>query len=152
MVLIMLSSSSADPDRELVLALLGAAAQVEKRFDRALSGIKGISFSEYQILRALGDEGGAPTTRVELARMVGLTPSGVTRALKPLEKLGFVRTVRDARDARRSLACLTPDGVELVSDAAGVVDDVIAALPLVNLMRESDRTRVLDLFRALTHG
>jgi DNA-binding MarR family transcriptional regulator len=90
-------NSSPEAERELILTVLKAAATVERRLDRALSGTKGISFSEYQILEAIERDRGA--TRVDLADRVGLTPSGVTRALKPLEKLGFVETVRDHRDA-----------------------------------------------------
>jgi len=40
---------------------------------------------------------------VDLAAAVGLTPSAVTRALRPLEKLGCVATQKSERDARRSL-------------------------------------------------
>ena len=110
----------------VVFTLLGAADRITTRLDRSLADVKGISFSEYQLLAALHAQPRSSATRVELARLVGRSPSGVTRALKPLEKLGFVATVKDGRDARRSLATLTPDGVELTSDAAGVVADVIA--------------------------
>ncbi len=71
--------------------------------------------------------------RVELAQAVSLTPSAVTRALKPLEKLGYVETLKSDRDARRSLACLTDGGRELLSDAEGVARDVLTNLPLESL-------------------
>lgn len=106
--------------------LLAAAARLSRQLDTQLSNVKGISLSEYQLLACLRDQAGGSATRVDLARSVGLTPSGATRALKPLEKLGFVETLKDDRDARKSLASLTPAGVELVSDAEGVVDDTLA--------------------------
>ena len=121
-------SNSVGPDQHLILALHRASAKVERRLDRALSNIKGVSFSEFQLLRALGMEHDATATRVDLANAVGLSPSGVTRALRPLEKLGYVKTTKDARDARRSLAVLTRRGVELVLDASGVFADTIADL------------------------
>lgn len=121
-----------NPDRSIVFALLDASARIERRLDRALSAIKGISFSEFQLLDALLRSPDAAATRVDLAEMVGLTPSGVTRALKPLERLGFVETVKDDRDARRSLATLTGQGHELLADASGVIDDTISSLDLLH--------------------
>jgi hypothetical protein len=50
------------------------------------------------------------------------------------------------------MACLTAEGTELVSDAAGVVDDVVTALPMVGLLKASDRPRILGFLQALAHG
>ena len=55
------------------------------------------------------------------SQAVGLTPSGVTRALKPMQKLGIVSTVKSKRDARLAIAALTPAGRELLGDASAVV-------------------------------
>ena len=62
---------------------------------------------------------------MDLAHAIGLTPSGVTRALRPLEKLGLISTAKSKRDARLALASLTPAGQELVEDASGVVNDTM---------------------------
>lgn len=112
--------------RQLVFDLLAAASHVQSQLDRALSAMRGISLSEFQLLSALQAEHEATATRVDLARAVGLTPSGVTRALRPLEKLGYVSTKKDERDARRSLATLTKHGRTLVNQSAKVVDETIA--------------------------
>ncbi len=116
------------PDQAFVLALAAAWNRIEARLDGAVSTIKGISFAEYRLLRHLADAPDGRSSRVDLARMVGLTPSGTTRALRPLEKLGFVSTTRSERDARLAIAELTPAGIELVSDASGVIDDAVAQL------------------------
>jgi DNA-binding MarR family transcriptional regulator len=112
---------------------LDAASYLERRLDRALSTIRGLSFSEYRLLRELANQPDARAMRVELAQAVGLTPSAVTRALKPLEKLGYVETLKSDRDARRSLACLTDGGRELLSDAEGIAGDVLHSLPIETL-------------------
>ena len=65
---------------------------------------------------------------MDLAHAVGLTPSGVTRALRPMEKLGYVTTAKSKRDARLALASLTPPGQDLVNDASGVVDDMMKTI------------------------
>gem|GEM_PF-412483 len=117
-------------DHEFIFSLLAAASGIERRLDRSLGAIKGITFREYQLLDALELAHQSTATRVDLAGAVGLTPSGVTRALKPLEKLGYLSTSKDGRDARRSLATLTDAGHELLADASGVVDDVVEGLEL----------------------
>ena len=116
--------------KNLAFELLDAAGFLERRLDRALSTIRGLSFSEYRLLRALAVQPEARAMRVELAQAVGLTPSAVTRALKPLEKLCYVETLKSDRDARRSLACLTASGRELLSDAEGIARDVLETLPI----------------------
>lgn len=116
-----------------LMALLESAAIVERRLDSQLSNICGISFSEYRLLQALSEAHDATATRVEVARQVGLTPSAVTRAFKPLEKLGFIRSTKSERDARRSLATLTSAGVERITNAQAVVADQVASLPVSDL-------------------
>ncbi len=115
--------------KEQVLALTFAAAwhRLERRLDSNLGAIRGISLAEYRILRALGDAPEARASRVDLAQAVGLTPSGVTRALRPMEKLGIVSTLKSKRDARLAIAALTSAGRELLDDASGVVDDTMKA-------------------------
>jgi len=113
---------------ELVLAFAGAWNRLERRLDKSLGAIRGISLAEYRLLRALGDAPGSRASRVDLADAVGLTPSGVTRALRPMEKLNIVSSVKSKRDARLSIAALTPAGRELLNDASGVVDDTMKVI------------------------
>lgn len=115
-------------DQQLILSLARSWTRLEQRLDGALSTIKGISFSEYQMLRVLADAPDNAASRVTLAEAVGRTPSGITRALRPLEKLGFVETRKSDRDARLALAALTAEGKELVADASGVLDDLATQL------------------------
>lgn len=128
--------------RELVFAVLGAADYLQRTLDRSLSGTRGITISEYRLLAALGARSDRPATRVDLATSVGLTPSGVTRALRPLEKLGFVETTRSERDARQSLAGLTKDGRELLADAEAIIDDTVESLPALRALDDDSRLMV----------
>jgi DNA-binding MarR family transcriptional regulator len=129
----MTTSNDTEARKNLAFELLDAADYLERRLDRALSTIRGLSFSEYRLLRALAEQPEARAMRVDLAQAVGLTPSAVTRALKPLEKLCYVETLKSDRDARRSLACLTDSGRELLSDAEGIARDVLSSLPIETL-------------------
>ena len=111
-------------NQELVLAIASNWDRLLGQLDSGLSRILGISFAEYRLLRAIAESPQGRGSRVDLADRVGLSASGVTRALRPLEKLGFVETQRAERDARLALAMLTAHGEELVRDASSVVDDV----------------------------
>jgi len=115
---------------ELVFTLLKSAARIERRLDRVLSATKGVSFTEYHLLNVLKNNHSGSATRVDLANAVNLTPSAITRALKPLEKIGFVVTEKSEHDARRSIASLTPAGSELLEDANNIVLDEVKLLAI----------------------
>ncbi len=121
-------NTSISNEQRLALGFAAAWGRVERRLDHSLGAIRGISLAEYRLLRALGDAPNSQASRVDLAEAVGLTPSGVTRALRPMEKLGIVSTVKSKRDARLAIAALTPAGRDLLSDASGVVDDAMKAM------------------------
>jgi DNA-binding MarR family transcriptional regulator len=114
----------------LVLQFLETASALERELDRALSNTRGISFSEYRLLRSLSKNKDRGIPRIDLANAIGLTASAVTRALQPLEKLGYVVTQRSERDARQSLAKITAGGTELLDDAQGVLEDFLRELPV----------------------
>ena len=126
----------------MVLQILDTAGALERRMDSALSFSRGVTFSEYRLLRTLADADQG-LTRVALAQRVSVTPSGVTRALKPLEKLGYVTTVKNDRDARQSLAALTQGGRALLSDVQVVLEDFYAELGMEAL--DKDQLQGLEL-------
>lgn len=131
--------------QQLMLAFAGAWQRLERRLDQQLSAVRGISLAEYRLLRALADAPNALASRVDLAARVGLTPSAITRALRPMEKLGIVSTVRSKRDARLAVASLTPAGRKLLEDASSVVDDNMSTI----LERAPLASDNLDLLQAV---
>lgn len=135
---------------QFVFALLGAANSIEGRLNRVLSNVKGISFTEYFLLEQLKDFHNGSATRVDLARAVHLSPSAVTRALKPLEKIGYINTVKGERDARQSVAMLTTAGEELLRDSNALVLDEIASLPIPRALR-TELTGVLNNLSSIKH-
>jgi len=106
------------------LRLSRAWATLSRRLDSALGSHHGISFADYQLLLQLQRAPGGRLRRVDLADCVGLTASGVTRSLLPLEKIGLVTRQSDPRDARVGYASITETGAELVTNATVVVDNV----------------------------
>jgi len=113
---------------EFALRMARAWATLARRLDNALGGHHGISFADYQMLLHLQRAPGGRLRRVDLADKMGLTASGVTRSLLPLEKIGLVGRQSDPRDARVGYALITPVGSELVTNATVVVDNVSRAV------------------------
>jgi DNA-binding MarR family transcriptional regulator len=107
---------------ECCLRLARACAVLQRRFDNALGSHHGISFGDFQLLKHLANAPGGRLRRVDLAERVGLTASGVTRTLLPLEKIGLVTRQPDPRDARVGFAAITPVGHDMVDNATAVVD------------------------------
>lgn len=140
---------SANPDQLLVLAIAQSWDRLLTRLDSGLNHLVGISFAEYRLLRAIAEAPGGRASRVDLAERVQLSPSGVTRALQPLQKLGFVETQKAERDARLALASLTDAGEELVANASGIVDDVAATLVAQAPTVAADRARLVATLREL---
>src|SRR6516225_18543 len=106
---------------EEFLAIRRAVALWETRADAELGAAHGLGLSDFAALHHLAAAPGARLRRIDLARRLALTPSGVTRLLAPLERRGIVAREADGRDARATYAVLTRGGKTLVKDAAASV-------------------------------
>ncbi len=106
-----------DKAMQLLLELVTAQTRVQKRADQHLF-LHGISFSEFVVMRCLSLAPEKTLRRIDLAEQVGLTASGITRLIAPMEKNKLVAKQSNARDARVSLVKLTDTGVEILSDAS----------------------------------
>lgn len=102
---------------DFCLRLARAQAAMVRRLDAALGGHFGISFSDFMLLHHLARAPGGRLRRVDLAERQGLTASGVTRTLLPLEKNGLVARQPDPRDARVGYAVLTAAGHTVLDNA-----------------------------------
>ena len=102
---------------EFVLQLARTQTIVIRRLDQALSSYHGLSFNDFLLLHHLSQGPGGRLRRVDLAERHGLTASGLTRTLLPLEKLGLVERQQEPRDARVAYAALTAAGRELLGHA-----------------------------------
>ncbi len=91
-------------------------SKLQRRVDSQLN-IHGISFTEYQIMHYLNNAPEQTMRRIELAECVGISASGVTRLLAPMEKNRIVEKRANPRDARVSLVKLSKSGATLFADA-----------------------------------
>ncbi len=109
---------------EFCLRLTRAYATLTRRLDNALSNLHGLSFSDFMILYYLERAPESRLRRIDLAERLGVTASGVTRSLLPLEKLGLVSRQPDPRDARVGYASLTAPGRQLLEYAVVSVEPI----------------------------
>jgi DNA-binding MarR family transcriptional regulator len=77
----------------------------------------GIGFTDFVILYLLSQAAGGRMRRIDLAEKVGITASGVTRILLPMEKTGLVTREAAERDARVSFVVLTEGGRRIFEEA-----------------------------------
>lgn len=119
-----LAAGNTDAGLEFCLKLTRACASLTRRLDNGLSGLHGLSFADFMILYHLERAPGARLRRVDLADRLGLTASGVTRSLLPLEKLGLVSRQSDPRDARVGYATITAAGRRLLEHALTTVRQI----------------------------
>ncbi len=83
---------------------------------RKLGG-QGLSLGDLAVLHAIHSSPEGKIRRVDLAEQVGLTASGVTRLLIPLEKIGVIKREANDHDGRVSYTMLTKSGKELFEDS-----------------------------------
>ncbi len=80
---------------------------MSRRFDAQLGGL---GLNEFLIMLHLRQSSDGKMRRTDLADKLGLTASGVTRILLPMEKIGLVKRESNEHDARSSLVVLTASG------------------------------------------
>ncbi|MER5857961.1 MarR family transcriptional regulator [Streptomyces sp900105245] len=113
---------------DAALRLVRAQATLVRRFDARLSGLHGVSLADFTLLLRLGEAPGGRMRRVDLAEALGLTASGVTRGLAPLERIGLVTREPDARDARVAYASLTGTGRQRLREMAATAEETAGEL------------------------
>lgn len=114
-------------ESKLVINLIGLQNKIQKRVGGALS-VHGIGLSDYLVLNQLYSAPSEKMRRSDLAERVGLSPSGVTRLLNPLQKIGLVEKEANPRDARISLVALTITGKKVYEEARVSFDHASATL------------------------
>jgi DNA-binding MarR family transcriptional regulator len=113
---------------EEFLGIRRTVAIWESRVDAQIGALHGLGLSDFAALHHLAGAPGARLRRVDLARLLALTPSGVTRLLGPLERRGIVTREADGHDARATYAVLTRSGKALVKDATASIATVAESI------------------------
>ncbi|MFA6271596.1 MAG: MarR family winged helix-turn-helix transcriptional regulator [Patescibacteria group bacterium] len=100
--------TTVNPSLKLFINLSRVLTENSRRFN---GGLDGIGFNEFVILFHLNRAAGKKMRRIDLAEKMGLTASGVTRILAPMEKIGLVKREASTGDARVSFVAITASGL-----------------------------------------
>ena len=127
----------------LCLHVQRAARVLARRFDEALRPV-GLTNGQFSLLMSLNRPD--PSGIASVATLLAMDRTTLTAALKPLERRGLVKIVKDPSDRRSRRLSLTPEGITLLASAVPVWEqthrDVDALLKDVDpdLLRSSLRS------------
>lgn len=119
---------------------------LSKKLDLSLS-VHGINFTEFTIMYQLCMAQDNKLSRISLAEKVGLTASGITRVLLPMEKNHLVAKESNPRDARQSLVVITEVGMEVLQNAQVTVEH--SADAILSLLEPDELSLLLNLLNKL---
>jgi DNA-binding MarR family transcriptional regulator len=137
---------STSPEFELIDQLGSLYAKIQKCIGDPLS-VHGLSLTEYLVLLHLQQARDNKLRRIDLAQKVGLSASGVTRLLNPMQKIGLIDKEESARDARVSLVALTRAGARIFRDAEKTFEH--SAQSLLAPLSGKDRDALSRIVNAL---
>jgi DNA-binding MarR family transcriptional regulator len=98
--------------------LRASNAALARSFNASLAASHGLTVNDFEVLRRLSLEDEGRMRRVDLAQVVSLTPSGITRLLDGLEAAGLVAKDECTSDARVTYARITQEGRDALRAAS----------------------------------
>ena len=107
---------AAEPDHAAWIRFLRAHAAVTRELSARLEAAHGVSLRDYDVLVQLYHAPEHRLRRIDLARTVILSPSGITRLLEGLERAGWVGKHQCASDQRVTYAVLTDTGLAKIEE------------------------------------
>ncbi len=119
------------------------ASKLSKRVGNGLSA-HGLSLTEFLVMHYLDKSSHKAVSRIELAEHIGLSASGITRLIAPMEKNKILQKEANPRDARQSLVKLTKTGLGLYGEAKTSFDHI--ANELVSNLSQTQQEKMLELY------
>lgn len=132
-----------------ILQTLRASALIDDRFTSALAALHGVSLRDIILMLYVKNAPGSKLSRVDLAKRLCVSPSTVTRATAPLEKIGVIDREADSRDARLSYVVLTASGRKLLGHAEKTLAQLSTEF-LSPYLTEKERVQFAKLLGKLT--
>jgi DNA-binding MarR family transcriptional regulator len=113
-----LTEQAIEPAVRAWTRLLRASTSTTRLLSAELQEAHGLTINDFEALLVLSKAEGARMKRIELARSLMLTPSGITRLLQGLEDAGLIERASCATDLRVSYAHLTDAGRDKLEAAS----------------------------------
>jgi DNA-binding MarR family transcriptional regulator len=105
-------------EQQVWRTLLQVHMRVIGRLDDDLQRAHGIGLADYDVLVQLSEAPERSLRMAELAGLIQLSPSGLTRRIDSLVRRGFVAREACTSDGRGSFAVLTDQGLAMLEEAA----------------------------------
>ena len=99
--------------------LMRAQTILRRELETEVLTPRGLTFNDFEALLHLGRADDHRLRRIDLAELLMLSPSGVTRLLDGLVDSGMIENVHCSDDARVTWAKLTQEGIQTL-DCVGV--------------------------------
>jgi DNA-binding MarR family transcriptional regulator len=140
------------PDLDLApMATIGRLGRLNALATRSIADVfagHGLQIGEFDVLAALRRSGEPFVMKPsELARMLMLSPAGMTNRVDRLDTAGWIERLDDPDDRRSSLVRLTDDGRTLVDRA--VTDHVANEARLLEPLSATERSALDRALRTL---
>jgi DNA-binding MarR family transcriptional regulator len=132
-----------------ILQLAKFQAITSRKIDGGLS-VHGLGLNDFMVLYYLTHAPEGKLRRVDLAEKMGVTASGVTRMLAPMEKIGLVTREANKHDARISYVVLAPGGKRLFKESLKTMGYV--AKELFPITKTKKIEQLTDLFTEIAGG
>lgn len=107
------------------------------------SGSRGV----YVILRYLRDSGNNDVVAGDLAKEMGVTTARIARALKGLEKKGYIQRKRMDPDGRKVSVILTQEGKLALQNRERELR--LTLLPWLNRLDEKEQLKLIELLQKI---
>lgn len=137
--------SDISPSLKFVINLAKVQSLLSRRFDGSLGGL---GFTEFVILYHLFTAPEEKMRRIDLAGKMGITASGITRLLLPMEKVGYVKRETNPNDARVSFVILAQGGKrrfqESVERAELITQEIIPDKQTQKILELSETLLILN--------
>jgi DNA-binding MarR family transcriptional regulator len=114
---VLTTQETTDATQVAWVRFLRAYAALTRELSARLEAEHGLTMSDFDVLIQLYHAPEHAMRRVDIARSVLLTASGITRLLDGLERCGLVAKKSCETDARVSYAVLTDEGLRKVKEA-----------------------------------
>jgi DNA-binding MarR family transcriptional regulator len=114
---VLTTQETSDATQIAWVRFLRAHAALTRELSARLEAEHGLTMSDFDVLIQLYHAEGHAMRRVDIARQVLLTASGITRLLDGLERCGYVAKKACESDARVSYAVLTDEGLRKIEEA-----------------------------------
>ena len=129
---------------DTVLDLALARTILVRDVDASVAAHHGLGIGDLALLLELASARDGRMRRVELAKRLGITTSGVARQLGPLERIGVVAREASPGDARLANVVLTPAGAELAENAQRTANEA-ANRVVARIWSERERVQLAKL-------